>query len=536
MITLADVNTETTLDDYAEYAPLAPAVEALRATAARQAGRLEDRTVWMVNSTAQGGGVAEMMPKVVSMLRELGIDTEWAVISADDPGFFSLTKRLHNLLHGSGTPHLSSEDVHRYRTVSEDLAQELRRHVAPTDLLVVHDPQPLGAGALLKEALGLPALWRCHIGLDASNAATEMAWDFLKPWVTTYDKSIFSLRDYVPDFLGEEAEVIHPAIDPLSPKNRPLQANERTTILRRAQLAATPPQTPVEPVSNPAKRLQPDGTFAPATQPEDIGLLPRPIVTQVSRWDRLKGFAPLLRGFVQMKDPAFIDEHATSELHRVTLSLSRLVLAGPAPSAIADDPEGKEALRALCDLWLDLPPERRQDVAVVTLPMDSRRANALMVNALQRSSAVIAQNSVQEGFGLTVTEGMWKGMPILGTRAAGIDEQVVDGETGRLLPRADDPTGLAHALADLLADRKRRQEWGRNARRRVRERYLVFTQVQRWLDVLAEAATSSSTDPHQGRDEPIPHHSGHERSSVRATFGTGRSSDGAAQGPTRSTL
>jgi trehalose synthase len=533
MITLADVNTETTLDDYAKYAPLAPAVEALRATAARQAGRLEDRTVWMVNSTAQGGGVAEMLPKVVSMLRELGINTEWAVISVDDPGFFSLTKRLHNLLHGSGTPHLSSEDVHRYRTVSEDLAQELRRHVAPTDLLVVHDPQPLGAGALLKESLGLPALWRCHVGLDTANAATEMAWDFLEPWITAYDHSIFSLRDYVPDFLGDEAVVINPAIDPLSPKNRPLRANERKTILRRAQLAATPPQASVEPVSTPAKRLQPDGSFAPATQPEALGLLPRPLVTQVSRWDRLKGFAPLLRGFVQMKDPAFINEHATSELHRICLSLSRLALAGPDPSAIADDPEGKEALRELCDLWLGLPPERQQDVALVTLPMESRRTNALMVNALQRSSAVIAQNSVQEGFGLTVTEGMWKGVPILGTRAAGIDEQVVDGETGRLLPRAEDPAAIARALADLLGDRKQRQEWGEAARRRVRERYLVFTQVQRWLDVLAEAATSSSTDPDQDRDAPIPLHSGHERSSVRTTFGTGRSPDGPSQGSTR---
>jgi trehalose synthase len=186
-----------------------------------------------------------------------------------------------------------------------------------------------------------------------------------------------------------------------------------------------------------------------------------------------------------MKERRFIDRHADSERHRRHLSLSRLVLAGPDPDSVSDDPEGQEVFREICGLWQELPPEIQRDIAVITLPMASRHINALMVNALQRCSSIIAQNSVQEGFGLTVTEGMWKRAPILGTHAAGIQEQVNDGEQGRLLPDGDGPEAIAQTIHEMLAAEEKRAEWARNARRRVSDRYLVFTQVRRWLEVLA---------------------------------------------------
>jgi Glycosyltransferase len=213
----------------------------------------------------------------------------------------------------------------------------------------------------------------------------------------------------------------------------------------------------------------------------------RPIITQISRWDRLKGFAPLLQGFVRMKERRFLDRNTTSDRERRRLSLSRLVLAGPDPDSVSDDPEGQEVFNEICGLWHDLPPEIQRDVAIITLPMTSRRVNSLMVNALQRCSSIVAQNSLQEGFGLTVTEAMWKRRPVLGTHAAGLREQVNDGVHGRLTPQAEDPEGIAQTIHEMMNAEGERKTWARNARRRVSERYLVFTQVRRWLEVLVQA-------------------------------------------------
>ena len=486
MITIVDVETERTLDDYAAYASLKRPVEDLRAVAQQYADRLEDRTVWMVNSTAQGGGVAEMLPKVVSILRELGVSTEWAVIVSEEDRFFQLTKHIHNLIHGTGDPHLSDDDWALYRSVSEEMADRLARRVEPGDPVVVHDPQPLGTGALLKKQMDVPALWRCHIGLDESNVATETAWDFLRPWAESYDETVFSLREYVPDFLEDRTDLVQPALNPLSPKNRALSVTELTDVLRRARLADCSHPTVDGDFAPPARRLQRDGSFAPATRPEDLGLMERPIVTQISRWDRLKGFAPLLRGFARMKESAFLDRNAVSERDRHRLALSRLVLAGPDPDSVSDDPEGQEVFNEICSLWHDLPPEIQRDVAIITLPMTSRRVNSLMVNALQRCSAIVAQNSLQEGFGLTVAEALWKRRPVLGTHAAGIREQVTDGVHGRLTPQAEDVEAIAHTIHEMLNAEEERRRWARNARRRVSERYLVFTQVRRWLEILAQ--------------------------------------------------
>jgi len=239
------------------------------------------------------------------------------------------------------------------------------------------------------------------------------------------------------------------------------------------------------PFSDLANRLQPGGEFRPAIWPEEIGLLTRPIVTQVSRWDRLKGFEPLLRAFALLKQRARTDGARFTPGHRRRLDIARLVLAGPMASGVADDPEANGVLRELAESCLALEPYVQSDIALVTLPMQAPRENALMVNALQRASSLVVQNSLREGFGLTVTEAMWKRIPVLtNSRACGPRQQVRDGVDGRLVSDPESIEELAEVLIDMLADPDRADAWGRNAQRRVHEHFLLFSQLRGWLDVL----------------------------------------------------
>jgi trehalose synthase len=496
VIDVINIDDRVTLDDYAAYVQLRPSVQELREEAERLMKPLEGRTLWMVNSTAEGGGVAEMMPKLVGLLRELGLDARWAVIQPEAQPFFDLTKHIHNLIHDSGPSRLGGGDRDLYEAVSTRAADAFEPYLADDDVLAVHDPQPLGMGAMLKERLGLPTLWRCHIGLDHETDDTRAGWDFLKPYAEAYDRAVFSIEDYVPDFLAGRAEVIPPAVDPLSHKNRYLSTHKVSGVLCNAGLAPHSQHVLTDDFEHQAERLQIGGDFGPATTPDDLGLLFRPAVVQVSRWDRLKGWVPLMRGFQRMKERhyaenepgangAFVseDKDHPARYHR-RLNLVRLVLAGPDPESVADDPEGQAAFEQICQQWKELPPSVQRDVAVLTLPMDSRKENALMVNALQRCATVVAQNSLQEGFGLTATEAMWKGCPVMGTRAVGLRTQIRDGEDGRLVEHADDPDEVAELLDTMLDQGPERQVWGRNAQRRVDDNYLVFNQAERWLEAL----------------------------------------------------
>lgn len=491
MIERVPIAASPRLEDYEAFAHLAPAVRELRDEAALLVPRLGGRRLWMVNSTAQGGGVAEMLPGLVSGLRQLGVEAQWLVAATDREEFFALTKRLHNLIHGVGDPHLDDGDRELYRTVSEELAEGLAEIVGPDDLLAVHDPQPMGAGALLEERLRervpVRTVWRCHIGLDRRTEETRAAWEFLAPYAAGYEHAAFSAPEYIPEPFGGRASLLRPAIDPLAHKNRELSAHKVQGVLCNAALAREHAPVLTPPFAHPARRLQPDGRWLPATEPDELGLLYRPVVTQVSRWDRLKGFAPLLRAFVRLKRPTDAD----LPLHRRRRELVRLVLAGPEPEAVADDPEGLEVLEELRREYLDLPPELQRDVALVSLPMASRRENALMVNALQRCSTVVVQNSLEEGFGLTVAEAMWKRKPVLGSHACGIRQQIHDGIDGRLIHDPEDPEQIAEALDALLADPAEREVLASAAQRRVYREFLVFTQLREWLRLLAELVDPS---------------------------------------------
>lgn len=486
---LIQLRKTISLDDYAARAHLNRAVQELRAEAATLAPRLKGRSVLMVNSAAQGGGVAEMLPMQVLLLRELGVDANWAVINSDQPEFFRLTKRVHNLIHGEGNPRLGPDEKSLYDEVSRANAAELRAHLRPDDILIIHDPQPLGAGALLKKELNLCAIWRCHIGLDEHKATTRAAWTFLKPYAEAFDHAVFSAPEYIPDFLAGHATVIHPAIDPLSHKNRELHPHKLTGILCNSGLTETDAPILTDHFPAKAQRFQPDGTFAPASRPDKIGLLFRPVVTQVSRWDRLKGFRPLMEGFARYKRCPIAAVNHVHARHNRRQEIVRLVLAGPDPGSIQDDPEAQEVLRELCDSYRSLPADCQKDIVLLTLPMQSRKHNALMVNALQRCSTVVAQNSLREGFGLTATEAMWKSVPVLGTHACGLRQQIRDGVDGRLVRNPEDMDEIAAALHAMLHSPQTLETLGRNAQLRVHNEFLIFSQLARWLRLLAKVTS-----------------------------------------------
>jgi trehalose synthase len=493
MLEFVEIDEAFTLDRYSEIAHLAGAVRELRAEAAMVVPQLQQRTVWMVNSTARGGGVAEMLPKVVSLLDELTVPTRWVVVGTERKEFFRLTKRLHNLIHGEGDPDLNESDRQLFEAVNRECADELKPHLKPDDLLVVHDPQPLAVGAFLKQELGIRTIWRCHIGLDEHTPATRAAWQFLRPYANTYDQAVFSAPEYIPDFLAGRSSIIHPALDPESHKNRELPPHKLVGILCNSGLKREGHPVLTPPFTARAQRLMRDGSFAEASSVEEIGLLYRPIVTQVSRWDRLKGFAPLLEGFVRLKKRANGDEHNYSSRHRRQLQIARLVLAGPDPESVSDDPEGQEVLAELCSAYRALPEEIQPDVALLTLPMDSRKQNALTVNALQRCSTIIVQNSIREGFGLTATEAMWKRVPIVGTRAHGLRVQIRQGIDGVLVVDPSNPDEVAEILDSHLQNNVNRIIMSRRAQRRVHQEFLVFTQLRHWVRVLSSVASARTS-------------------------------------------
>ena len=475
------------LGDYEESVLLGPAVERLRRAAREAAPALAGRRLWMVNSTASGGGVAEMLPTMISLLRELGVDARWAVIGTDRTAFFDLTKRIHNLIHGAGDPDLTAADREVYEAVNRENAESFLPLLSPDDVVVIHDPQPLPLAPLLAAAMPLRLVWRCHIGLDRDTPQTASVWEFLEPYFHPVDQAVFTAREYVPPFLADCSVLIRPAIDPLSEKNLELSAPGVMEVLCAARMAANGRQALTASFDSPVRRLGADGEWHLADEGDEIGLLRRPIVTQISRWDRLKGFAPLLEAFARLKTVTF--EATRDDRHRQRLAAVRLVLAGPDPSAVADDPEGLEVLDELCGRYLQMPAALQRDVALLSVPQ-----NGLMVNALQRSSTVVVQNSLQEGFGLTATEAMWKALPVVASSACGLRQQIDDGVEGRLVSDPEDPEELAGVLDQVLADPAVRAHLGRRAQNRVLREFLVFKQLEDWLETVTAVLASPPGD------------------------------------------
>ncbi|MBZ5571655.1 MAG: glycosyltransferase [Acidobacteriia bacterium] len=391
------------LDDYQSIVGAAD-IDELRFLARE----LKGKTVKMVNSTAVGGGVAEMLNRLVPLMNELEVTTHWDVITGGND-FFEVTKAFHNALHGSDyEPTRHAEEI--FLMYNE---QNRQRMQFTEDMVVIHDPQP---AALIRARQETAArwVWRCHI--DLSNPHPEV-WGFLRPFIEQYDAAIFSSQSFarqlpIPQYL------FYPCIDPLSEKNKEL-----------------------------------DESFVQKVC-EEFGIdRARPIVTQVSRFDRLKDPLGVVQAFKLAR--RYVD--------------CQLVLAGGGAS---DDPEGATVLKEVKDAAGDDP-----DVIILDLPPWC----ALEINALQRASTLIIQKSIKEGFGLTVTEALWKGKPTIAGAVGGIPNQIIHKLTGMLVHSVE---GCAYQIRYLLTHPEFAAQLGRNGREHVKENFLMTTNVRRWLLLL----------------------------------------------------
>jgi trehalose synthase len=457
-------------------APLIGAARFSRLQAASDASRdrLAGRVVWNVNSTAAGGGVAEMLRFLVGYIRGDGVDARWAVIDAD-PAFFAITKRIHNRIHGvpGDGGALGPEEAAHYRDVSAANAAALRAQVRAGDVVFLHDPQTAGIAPHLAEAQ-VKVVWRCHVGADHSNAWQEEAWGFLRPHLGACDAFVFSRRSYAPTWVpAERIWVIAPSIDPFSPKNQPIPDARLPLFLSTIGLASAGPGRPVF--------TRADGTRGAATHAATVvqeGPLDPDgsLVVQVSRWDHLKDMQGVMAGFA-------FGIVGQGGRRAGTVAAAQLALVGPSVDGVIDDPEGSTVLAECIATWEALPLPTRRRIRLVALPMVDIDENAAMVNAMQRSAAIIVQKSLAEGFGLTVAEGMWKGKPVLASRVGGIVDQVAPG-TGVLL---DDPTDL-NAFGDVLAGLLDRPadcaQMGDNAHRFVLEEFVGDRQLLQYAALL----------------------------------------------------
>ncbi len=388
------------LDDYKNIVG-APDIDELKYLAKD----LEGKTVKMVNSTAVGGGVAEMLNQLVPLLNELEVKTHWEVITGGND-FFEVTKAFHNALQGS-----SYELTQQARDIFLMHNGLNRQRIQFTeDVVVIHDPQP---AALVQEREKSPRrwIWRCHIDLSNPN---PQVWDFLRPFIEQYDAAIFSSQSFtrqlqIPQYL------FYPCIDPLSEKNKDL-----------------------------------DDSFVQKVCDEFGVDRSRPIVTQVSRFDRAKDPVGVIQAFKQARK--YVD--------------CQLVMAG---GGATDDPEGAAVLKEVKDAAGEDP-----DIIILDLPPWC----ALEINALQRASTLIVQKSIREGFGLTVTEALWKGKPTIAGAVGGIPNQIIHKLTGVLVHSVD---GCAYQMRYLLTHPDFARQLGQNGHGHVKENFLMTTNVRRWL-------------------------------------------------------
>ena len=448
--------------------------ELLEETAEWGTDLLRGRTMWHVNATATGGGVAEMLQALLAYTKGAEVETRWLVLTGA-PEFFTLTKRIHNLLHGSTGDGGDLDEAQResYEQALRDDGDDLAGRLREGDVVVLHDPQTAGLVEKVRAA-GAHAVWRCHIGKDDTDEHTDRAWQFLRPYVEQADAVVFSRQEYVPDWVDQDkVRIIPPSIDPFSAKNTDMTAEDVTAVLKRAGLVDLTGGG-----SGSYTYTRRDGSEGEVRELSGLihgdQVVPEGarVVLQVSRWDRLKDMDGVLRAFADHLDSMPSDVH--------------LMLVGPDVSGVTDDPEGAEVYADCQAIWAEQDEVARARMHLCSLPMDDINENARIVNALQRHADVVVQKSLVEGFGLTVTEPMWKGRAVLASRVGGIQDQIEDGESGLLLDDPKDLDTFARLLADLLEDHGQAARLGEAARERVRDRYLGAQAFVRYAELVRD--------------------------------------------------
>lgn len=431
-----------------------------------------DRTIWHINATAHGGGVAEMLQTLLAYGKGSHIENRWLVLHGDKE-FFAITKRLHNLLHGDpgdGGPLGAEESDHYARVLATNIAEALPL-IDRRDIVLLHDPQTAGMVDDMR-ATGARVAWRCHIGRDTGNELTQIGWEFLRPFIERADAFVFSRREYVPDWIDKgRLVIIPPSIDPFSTKNRDLDPPTVTAVLATVGLVRGAD------VDGPVSFERRDGTLGTVRRYAGViaeGPPPpvtAPLVVQVSRWDRLKDMGGVLTAFATMVAKESDDAH--------------LVLAGPDVTAVADDPEGSAVYAECWDQWSALPERIRRRIHLACVPMGDADENAIIINALQRHAHTVVQKSLVEGFGLTVTEAMWKARPVVASRVGGIQDQIVHERDGLLIDPYD-LGALAGATNHLLEDQAVADRLGTAAQARVKEYFLGDRHLTQYVELFVE--------------------------------------------------
>ncbi len=394
------------LEDYREIVG-----DKIIATIYKKARGLYGKHILNINSTSQGGGVAEMLQTLVPLMNDIGIDAGWRILHGN-PDFFTITKKFHNSLQGEAI-NLSQHKKNLYVQTNEDFSTFT--HI-DHDCVIVHDPQPLPLIKFYNKRQ--PWVWRCHI--DLSHPNPEL-WDYFKTFLLKYDSVIVSNETYKKRDLPLDHNIIAPAIDPFTPKNCDLNDSVIPRTLKRFNI------------------------------PTD-----KPLITQISRFDKWKDPLGVLKVFKAVKE-------------RVDC---RLILCG---NMASDDPEGLEIYEKVKADAQQL--MRTLDVILITVE------NNLLVNVLQRISNVIIQKSLKEGFGLTITEALWKGKPVVASNIGGIPLQIEDGVNGFLL-EPNDTKGFADIITDILKKPEIGEEMGKKGREVVRNRFLVTRLLSDYLDLV----------------------------------------------------
>lgn len=445
--------------------------EPLLALAEETRARIDGGVIWSVNATATGGGVAEMLQTLLAYARGLGLDARWSVLDGD-PEFFAITKRIHNLMHGSpgdGGDLGEAEHAH-YRKILEANTADFLTQVNQGDIVLLHDPQTAGMVAPLKEA-GIPVIFRSHIGKDEPDEFTQRAWDFLQPYLEPVDGIVVSRPTYAPPFADPaKVTVIPPSIDPFSAKNIEIPEDRVRSVLARVGV--------MEGIvnGNEITFTRRDGSPGEVRDHDDLfaagSTLPANAryVLQVSRWDRLKDMPGVLTAFA---------DHVTGH------DDAHLLLVGPATAGVTDDPEGAEVLQECIEIWNQLPAEKQRRVHLIEVPMDDIDENAFIVNALQHGATAVIQKSLMEGFGLTVAEAMWKHRPVLASRIGGIQDQIEHGISGLLLDDPADLAGMGALIQQVLDEPATAAALGAVAHDRIRELFLGDRHLMQYADLIA---------------------------------------------------
>lgn len=373
----------------------------------RLATKLSQYHILHINSTYYGGGVAEILRNMTLLLNEIGVDVGWRAMIGS-PDFFRVTKKFHNALQGDDIE-LTDMKKQVFEETSEEFASFT--HI-DHDLTIVHDPQPLPLITYYRKSQ--PWIWRCHVDLSNPN---EEVWNYLKSFSLSYDQNVFQMAEFAAKGFSEDYEIIRPSIDPLTTKNVELDESTINKYL------------------------------------DNFGIDPsRPIITQVSRFDKWKDPSGVIDVYEQIKEEMDC----------------QLVLIG---SMATDDPEGQEVYDRI-----RRKANGKDDITVIA------DAHDIVVNTVQRASDVVLQKSLKEGFALTVSEALWKETPVVGSEIGGIPTQVVDGETGYLVD-PHDYDEVAKKVMDILSDEDLKDEMGKKGRERVRKKFLITRHIEDWLDL-----------------------------------------------------